>query len=382
LNVAGDGSLMFWFAPNWASAGNTNENGAGPGVWGRLIETGTTNGALGWWSLYLDSGGSNLYFSARDGNGHFTNYLSAQADFASNSWSLIALDWSSTNTVLFVNGECAAVGPGISVLPNTNALTNGFTIGSDLATGHLQMHGAMSGLTTYNFPLSTNDVLSAWVLDGIFYFPNSSQLGNFTNAPFSPAATGAGYDVVSGQGFLQVTGANDNCAQTNGGVWITNVTASPGSNGSVNLTFEVAGGNPGWAYDVFGTGALAWPKTNSLWSWLGQAYPCQTNVIDGFTNSAVYLILGTPQDSYTNGLTDAFEWLVLHQNPADGSQSGIPDGWAVLFGLNPLDPSLASEDPDRDGLSNLQEYLYGANPQVSEGFAVWVSQPAGATGMP
>jgi hypothetical protein len=74
LNVVSNGSLMFWYAPNWASTSNTNESGTGPGVWSRLIETGTTNGSLGWWSLYMDSGGNNLYFSAQDGSGHLTNW--------------------------------------------------------------------------------------------------------------------------------------------------------------------------------------------------------------------------------------------------------------------------------------------------------------------
>lgn len=44
------GSVMFWFAPNWAG---TNEGGTGPGQWSRLIEVGayTTNASYGWWSF-------------------------------------------------------------------------------------------------------------------------------------------------------------------------------------------------------------------------------------------------------------------------------------------------------------------------------------------
>jgi hypothetical protein len=52
-----EGTLTFWFAPNWAS---TNQNGTGPGTWGRLVEVGsyTTNASYGWWSLYVDPPGS------------------------------------------------------------------------------------------------------------------------------------------------------------------------------------------------------------------------------------------------------------------------------------------------------------------------------------
>jgi hypothetical protein len=66
------------------------------------------------------------------------------------------------------------------------------------------------------------------------------------------------------------------------------------------------------------------------------------------TNSGIYtlninsqdafLILGTPLDSNSNGLTDAYEMLVSKTNPLvdDQNGAGIPDGWQVLLGLNPL----------------------------------------------
>jgi hypothetical protein len=47
---------------------------------------------------------------------------------------------------------------------------------------------------------------------------------------------------------------------------------------------------------------------------------------------------------------------------AGSSHQGIPDSWALSYGLNPLDPTLAAEDPDHDGLTNLQEFMLGTNP--------------------
>lgn len=44
------------------------------------------------------------------------------------------------------------------------------------------------------------------------------------------------------------------------------------------------------------------------------------------------------------------------------SHGGIPDSWAIAHGLDPTDPALASEDPDHDGLTNLQEFLAGTDP--------------------
>jgi hypothetical protein len=44
---------------------------------------------------------------------------------------------------------------------------------------------------------------------------------------------------------------------------------------------------------------------------------------------------------------------------------GIPNGWKQRYGFDPFDPTVASADPDGDGMSNLQEYLAGTDPTNS-----------------
>ena len=149
---------------------------------------------------------------------------------------------------------------------------------------------------------------------------------------------------------------------TNSNVWLTNVSAVL-TNGAVSLSFGIAGGSNGVAYDVFATTALigSYPS-NSFWAWMGQGFQCNNYSINGLpTNSPCFLILGTPQDSDSDGLTDAFELLVSKTNPyqADTDGDGIPDGWQWAY-FGSLQP--ADGDYDGDGVSNLDEYLNGTDP--------------------
>jgi hypothetical protein len=110
------------------------------------------------------------------------------------------------------------------------------------------------------------------------------------------------------------------------------------TNGTVSLAFTIAGGSNGWPYDVFATAGLVGQSiTNAQWAWMGQGYQCTRYLLTNLPASPALLILGTPQDSDQDGLTDAYELLVSHTNPhkADSSGDGMLDGWKVLWGLNP-----------------------------------------------
>jgi len=48
--------------------------------------------------------------------------------------------------------------------------------------------------------------------------------------------------------------------------------------------------------------------------------------------------------------------------PIDSDHDGMPDEWETRHGLNPRDPSDANADPDKDGYTNLEEYLNGTDP--------------------
>jgi len=67
------------------------------------------------------------------------------------------------------------------------------------------------------------------------------------------------------------------------------------------------------------------------------------------------------EDFDGDSLPDARESIVHQTDPADADTDGdfMTDGWEILYGLNPLDDSDGTEDPDNDGFANGYEYMNG-----------------------
>jgi hypothetical protein len=64
----------------------------------------------------------------------------------------------------------------------------------------------------------------------------------------------------------------------------------------------------------------------------------------------------------------------------DPDGSGLPVCWEMeYFGQRGVAPN---GDPDGDGLSSWQEYLWGTNPGLAEGFTIWVGSPGSSCGIP
>jgi hypothetical protein len=68
---------------------------------------------------------------------------------------------------------------------------------------------------------------------------------------------------------------------------------------------------------------------------------------------------GTAVVQATNEGTQA---LILIQVVLGASHGGIPDSWALSHGLDPNDPNMPTDDPDHDGLTNLEEFQNGTDP--------------------
>ena len=76
----------------------------------------------------------------------------------------------------------------------------------------------------------------------------------------------------------------------------------------------------------------------------------------------------TGKVTFRNGIimtpNDVGGWPEYHSAtaPADSDHNGMPDDWEKKFGLNPEDSSDGPEDSDKDGFTNIEEWLNGTDP--------------------
>ncbi len=59
-------------------------------------------------------------------------------------------------------------------------------------------------------------------------------------------------------------------------------------------------------------------------------------------------------------------WYSIGTGSVDTDNDGMPDSFEIQYGLNPNDPNDASAHNDGDGLTNLEEYLAGTNPLLTD----------------
>ena len=78
---------------------------------------------------------------------------------------------------------------------------------------------------------------------------------------------------------------------------------------------------------------------------------------------SVFEASATNNDQDADGLPYGIEFIINTQpQDWDTDNDGLPDGWEWQYGLDPLSSlgeNGSTGDPDSDGLTNLNEYLYG-----------------------
>ncbi len=351
--TASQGAIRLWFQPDWTT-------GSGPGKNARLLEMNVLPSPQMYvnWSLYFSDDGSKLILSGQTGKGA-ADLLSAEIKWESGASHCLGLNYSEKQTELFIDGNLVAQGGGVlPVSPSVSGLVVGSTIeGTDTASGQFDE------ITTFGRPLSAAEVS--------FYYSALKQtaaLGPISAAEEAQKAAVAKYrqelqTESESSGAYRVNGGVTNCP-TNGPVYITNIFSILTTNGDATVTFDIVGGTNGILYDIFSaTNLVGNSITNGAWTWLEQGYTCNSYIYTNQPGTFAFYVLGTPLDTDSDGLTDAYEFLVskTDSNDSDTDNDGIPDGWEVAHGLNPL-VNDASDDPDGDWLTNFQEYQAGSNP--------------------
>jgi phosphatidylinositol-3-phosphatase len=136
---------------------------------------------------------------------------------------------------------------------------------------------------------------------------------------------------------------------------------------AATLTWAAATATPPVTYNVYeatnsGAENFALPvlTTNGLLAFIAPLYP-------GSNSPITYFFVVRAVDGCGSGDTNSVERSLQPLLDPNKSQvgDGIPNGWKQQYGLNPFDPTVATRDPDGDGLSNLQEFLAGTDPTNS-----------------
>lgn len=161
------GTVRFWFRPQWSS---TTAGGTGPGEWGRLLELGqwTGDNSIGNWQIHLNPDGTQLYFFSQT-NGAAAAHVSPTINWTANNWHQITLCYGPSAVALYIDGQLAQSGSGITMWPNSTVRAgSGLNLGSDQYQGQKAL-GDFDEFETFNYELNATQVQAQYA--GVAYSP-------------------------------------------------------------------------------------------------------------------------------------------------------------------------------------------------------------------
>lgn len=105
------GAIRLWYRPDQSS-------GIGSGDTATLLELVTANGAARevWWSLVITPDGSEVHLVCQTETGP-QSCLQTEVNWEADSWHLITLGFTPTNSALYLDDQLAAVGEGLATIP-------------------------------------------------------------------------------------------------------------------------------------------------------------------------------------------------------------------------------------------------------------------------
>jgi T5SS/PEP-CTERM-associated repeat protein len=382
--------------------GNNVWTNSSDGRWGKAVN----------WSLGIPDGGV-ICLITNAGNKTIT-IDAMTASLNSNSLTILGLNLSapvnSTNTIAMQNsGISAPLQAGFDITLGAGArlvISNGALKAGWVGQGNLSVDGEMSlsaanlmvtngstrigqagsgQMTVLNTSVSTRGTFLGCSNDssGLLTVSGSGSVWN-DRSGFRVGDEGHGSSLVISNGATvfdygsyigYATGSRNNSARvTSGGVW-QNTSLYVGYQGPSN-SLVVAGGSVSAGhltvgeFSSSGCDNLVRVDSGSLYVTNGSAdAPLEIRrgklILNGGLLKADKLIITNACGRFTrNGGTLVVGSLVLSAD-LDADGDGLPNGWEQTYGLDPLTFADAGGDNDRDGMSNLSEYLSGTNPTNS-----------------
>ncbi len=326
------GTIRFWFKPAWSSG--ATDKGAGAGTVATLLELDAIgkNESANAWSLQVSPDGNTLSLVAQSDSNPTVLY-ETQISWSANQSHLVWLNYGPKETTLFIDGQIVAQGIGTPTVPPEMAA---LVVGSSLV-GRSVAGGDFDELACYDAPATRHGERTAQTLDVSFYWnycADYAALGPISAEEIAarekrlaenknnPAFAQRSSAMMGGMAARNSCGplAAGACV-TNGSVFMTNVWADLETNGTMTVTFDLVGGTnaTGLFYDIFTTTNLADGNAAALsWTWLGRGPTCQTYQFTNQPLAAAFYLVGTPQDTDGDGMSDAFERLVSRTDPLVG----------------------------------------------------------------
>ncbi|NNM28426.1 MAG: hypothetical protein HKO57_02830 [Akkermansiaceae bacterium] len=228
---------------------------------------------------------------------------------------------------------------GLVVLGGTNTYTGTTIVGANLVDGVAVLNGTHTGGGTYS--VNSGTLAGAGSTDSTV---NVNPNGTITGAG---SLTSAG---ILGTGDLTILGT------LLVGIEDSSMPAGAGGYGQINVTGSVDVSTATLAFLTDGSSNLADATITIIANDAADAVsPAFTGLPEG-ASIPIDLVAGATV-SY---IGDTGNDITLAVAAAlDSDMDGIPDGYELANGLNRNDPSDAATDPDGDGTSALQEWLFG-----------------------
>jgi hypothetical protein len=277
------GAIRFWYKPS-ADSGVTSSGGV-------LLSLVSTNGgsSLVWWSLVAGADGRGLALICQGADGPEVR-LDGAVDLKADTWHLVTLGYTETNTALYVDDQTVAVGAGLVEVPREVGRITSLVVGSSL-NGTMVAQGQIDELATFTgrqrfprtsvYPFGLN---TEWEVASYYnVFSPVAALGPVTEAEeaaLRERAAARRAERLAAQEAALISGASQMDGPLGGGFQLDSYDPeqgfrllTPEITQGTNVLLTLFNGDPNIGYDIYYTPAL---ETNMTWSIISTGYIGQT----------------------------------------------------------------------------------------------------------